>query len=237
MLNIVIPMAGYSDSRPLIAVQGQPLIKLAIDKLRPRCPHRFIFICQRTHVALYGLRAKLCGWAPGCALVELEAFTDGTACTVLAARGLIDSAEALMIADSGQYVDCDIDDYLAKLSTPDIDGGIMTMRSREPERPFVVLDADGYASRVVEQAISDEAAAGIYSCRRGRDFVSAVEQMIFAGRRVNGQFRVAPAYNELIARGRRIAIVNIGTGGVGVPAGRPPLLDLPLPRLAFGEQA
>ena len=74
MLNIVIPMAGagsrfakegYADPKPLIPVHGQPMIKVVINNLRPSRDHRFIFICQRAHVAAYGLKEKLSAWAPG----------------------------------------------------------------------------------------------------------------------------------------------------------------------------
>ncbi|WP_197703920.1 hypothetical protein [Cohaesibacter sp. ES.047] len=56
MLNIVIPMAGagsrfaaagYKLPKPLIEVQGVPMIKLVIKNLRTTTPHRFVFICQQ----------------------------------------------------------------------------------------------------------------------------------------------------------------------------------------------
>ena len=48
-LTIVVPMAGrgsrfadagFKDPKPLIPVKGVPMIKLVIDNLRPRRPHR-----------------------------------------------------------------------------------------------------------------------------------------------------------------------------------------------------
>ena len=55
-------------------------------------------------------------------------------------------------------------------------------------------------SEVVEkQVVSNEATVGIYNFRRGKDFVRAAETMIAKSLRVNGEFYVAPAYNELIA--------------------------------------
>ena len=71
MLNIVIPMAGagsrfaregYFDPKPLIPVEGVPMIRLVIENLRPRCDYRFIFICQAAHVAQYDLTSKLNAW-------------------------------------------------------------------------------------------------------------------------------------------------------------------------------
>jgi len=247
MLNIVVPMAGagsrfavagYTDPKPLIAVHGVPMIKLVIDNLRPATPHRFIFICQRAHVQAYGLAARLAAWAPGSALVELDGLTQGAACTVLAAKALIDNDDALMIANSDQFIDFPIDRYVAALDAQQLDGLIMTMTAHDAKWSFVGLDAARRVTTVVEkQVISDEATVGIYNFRRGADFVAAAESMIADDLRVNGEFYVAPAYNAMIAAGQQVGIVNIGSDGAGMYGlGTPPDLDaflaLPLARAA-----
>jgi len=251
MLNIVIPMAGagsrfsqagYADPKPLILVHGKPMISVVIDNLRPKCKHRFIFICQRAHVEFYGLKEKLSAWAPGCSIIELDGLTEGAACTVLAAKSLIDNDDALMIANSDQYVDCDIDSYLALLEQDNFDGLIMTMHANDPKWSFVGIDETGYATRVVEkEVISNEATVGIYNFRHGHDFVTSVESMIAADQRVNGEFYVAPAYNKLINCGQIVGIHNIGLDGVGmhgmgIPADLNAFLALPVSKRACGIQ-
>lgn len=226
MLNIVIPMAGagsrfakagYLDPKPLIPVYGVPMIRLVIENLRPKCPHRFIFICQRTHVTAYGLEEKLAAWAPGSALVQIEGLTEGAACTVLTAKSLINTAEPLMIANSDQYVDIKIDHYLDSLLFDDLDGLIMTMRANDPKWSFVGLNERNRVTKVVEkQVISNEATVGIYNFKHGSDFVSAAENSIEMNLRVNGEFYVAPTYNLLIEQGARIGIYNIGIDGAGM---------------------
>lgn len=226
MINIVIPMAGagsrfaqagYIDPKPLIPVHGVPMIKVVIDNLSPVIPHRFVFICQRAHVAAYGLSEKLNAWAPGCALIQLDGITEGAACTVLTAKDLINSDVPLMIANSDQYVDVSIDTYLGKIAQEHLDGLIMTMTANDPKWSFVGLDPVGHVTRVVEkQVISDEATVGIYNFSRGRDFVRAAESMIAKNLRVNGEFYVAPTYNQLIEEGQSIGIHNIGSDGAGM---------------------
>jgi NDP-sugar pyrophosphorylase family protein len=252
MLNIVIPMAGagsrfaregYADPKPLIPVHGQPMIKVVIDNLRPTRDHRFIFICQRTHVAAYGLKEKLSAWAPGCSIIELDGLTEGAACTVLKARELIDNDQPLMIANSDQYVDCDINDYLGALDASGMDGYIMTMESDSPKWSFVGLDQAGLATSVVEkEVISNEATVGIYNFQRGQDFVAAVDAMLAADLRVNGEFYVAPAYNQMIGQRQRIGVYNIGTDGagmhgLGIPADLNAFLALPLSQRLLGMAA
>ena len=233
MLNIVIPMAGagsrfakagFVDPKPLIPVFGKPMIQLVIDNLTPACDHQFIFICQRTHVKEYGLREKLARFAPGAELIEIYGLTEGAACTVLKAADLIDSQNPLMIANSDQYVDTNINQYLAIESGRHLDGLIMTMKATHPKWSFAATDDAGFVTLVAEKdPISDDATVGIYNFAHGADFVLAANQMIAKDLRVNGEFYVAPVYNEMIGRGAKIGIANIGDDqgngmfGIGTP--------------------
>ena len=226
MLNIVIPMAGagsrfaqagYKDPKPLISIHGIPMIRAVIQNLKPDVSHRFIFVCQKEHVKAYGLADKFKQWAPDCIIIELEGITEGAACTVLAAQSLIDSDEPLMIANSDQYVDADIDRYLNKMAVDELDGLIMTMKASDPKWSFAGMDADGLVTRVVEKkVISDEATVGIYNFKRGCDFVAGAKEMIERDERVNGEFYVAPVYNQLISDGQKIGVFNIGSEGRGM---------------------
>ena len=225
MLNIVIPMAGhgsrfskagYVDPKPLIPVLGKPMIELVIDNLKPSCDHRFIFICQAEHLHNYPLRSLLETKAPGCHVIEVGTVTEGAACTVLLAKPYIDNVDQLMIANCDQYIDVDINHYLESL-TPKVDGLIMTMKENSNKWSYIELDSQNKITRVVEkEVVSDEATVGIYNYQRGADFVNAAERMIEKNFRVNNEFYVAPAYNELFSAGKNINYFNIGTLGTGM---------------------
>ena len=226
MLNIVLPIAGrgsrfavagYTQPKPLIPVHGIPMITAVVRNVRPRCAHRFIFVALAEHLERKGMREALALSAPGCVIVPVERVTEGAACTVLLAREHINSDDPLMLANSDQWVDIDIDDYLASMDRQRADALIMTMKADDPKWSFVGLNGQRLVTRVVEkQAISNEATVGIYNFRRGSDFVRAAEQMIAKNLRVNNEFYVAPVYNELIAEGTRIAIYNVGREGAGM---------------------
>jgi len=237
MLNIVIPMAGagsrfaaagYKDPKPLIPINGVPMIKVVVNNLRPKSEHRFIFICQQAHIEAYGLIDKLSAWAPGCEVIGLNGLTNGAACTVLEAKQYIDNDAPLMIANSDQYVDIDINDYLEYIETKGLDGLIMTMKADDPKWSFVGLDEDSLVTRVVEkEVISDEATVGIYNFKKGRDYVSAAEDMIAKDLRVNNEFYVAPTFNQLIEVNRHVGVFNVGKEGDGMYGlGIPADLDL-----------
>jgi NDP-sugar pyrophosphorylase family protein len=233
MLNIVIPMAGrgqrfrdagYDVPKPLIPVHGVPMIRLVIDNMRPRRPHRFIFLVLQEHLDTYEVGARLREWAPGCEVVPIAGVTEGAACTVLCAEHLIANGAPLMTANSDQWVDFSVDDYLAAMDSGRWDGFIMTMKADDPKWSFVGFRPDGTIDRVVEkQVISDEATVGVYNFREGRLFTEAAHRMIAKDLRVNGEFYVAPVYNEIIADGARVGSyavgsVDAGMYGLGTPA-------------------
>jgi len=217
--------AGYADPKPLIPLRGVAMTQVVIENIRPRCEHRFIFLCLEEHLRSFKLASRLNEWSPGCQVISVAKTTEGAACTVLLARELIDHDDALMIANCDQWVDIDINDYLRAMdadSRPD--GLIMTMWADHPKWSYVDLDAERLVRRVVEkEVISNDATVGIYNFRRGADFVRAADDMIARNLRVNGEFYVAPAYNQLIAGGARIGVYNVGREddglhGLGTPA-------------------
>ncbi len=232
MLNIVMPMAGrgkrfidagFTTPKPLIPVYGQPMTKLVIDNLRPARPHRFIFLILQEHIDAFGFDQHLRTWEPGCVIVPVREVTQGAACTVLLAREHIDSEMPLMIANCDQWVDVDIDEYLSRMDQQGAEGLIMTMSSDDPKWSYCRFDDAGRMVEVVEkQVVSNEATVGIYNYRRGKDFVAAAEAMIASNLRVNNEYYVAPAYNQLIAQGQKIAYFNVGREydgmyGLGIP--------------------
>lgn len=241
MLNIVIPMAGrgsrfasagYELPKPLIDVHGHPMIEYVIKNIKPECKCKFIFLCLDDHLKKYDLEHKLKNISSDCSVISINQVTEGAACTVLLAKELINNDDALMIANSDQFVDIDINDYLDTLQNND--GLIMTMTAKDPKWSFVKFDSEGFVTMVREkQVISDEATVGIYNFKNGRDFVKYAEQMIQKNIRVNDEFYVAPVYNEMIEDDKKIVYHNVGSEdngmyGLGIPKDLEKFLANPL---------
>lgn len=243
MLNIVIPMAGrgsrfadagYKMPKPLIDIHGRPMIEYVTKNISPDCEHRFIYICQQEHLKKYGLKKELERIAPGCEIVTIDHITEGAACTVLLAEKYIDNNDALMIANSDQYVDIDINSYIAALR--DNDGLIMTMPASDPKWSFIRYDENGFVTLVREkEVISNEATVGIYNYKHGNDFVKYAHQMIDKNIRVNNEFYVAPVYNEMIDSGKNIVFCDVGEKmfGLGIPEDLNSFLENPISRKVF----
>lgn len=227
MLNIVIPMAGrgsrfakagYELPKPLIDVNGRPMIEVVTRNIAPKCDHRFIYICQQEHLEKYALAERLEKISPNCEIVTVDHITEGAACTVLLAEKYIDNDNSIMIANSDQFVDTDINEYLIAMG--DSDGLIMTMPADDPKWSFIKYDENGYVTMVREkEVISNEATVGIYNYAKGSDFVKYAKQMIRKNIRVNNEFYVAPVYNEMIDDGKKIVFKDVGEKmhGLGTP--------------------
>lgn len=229
MLNIVIPMAGagsrfskagYIDPKPLIKIHDITMIQLVIDNIKPKCDHRFIFIVQNAHREKYNLDKILKDKTNNCEIIGIDGITEGAACTVLKSKDFINNNNPLMIANSDQFVDIDINEYINKNTH---DGIIMTMNACDPKWSFIDIDENNFIHRVVEKkVISNEATVGIYNFTHGTDFVRAAETMILDNNRVNNEFYVAPVYNILIQNGKKFTYFNIGSEkngmyGLGIP--------------------
>lgn len=233
MIQIVVPMAGrgsrfsnagYTIPKPLIPVGGKPMIQWVIENVRPNQEHRFTFICLKEHLEIYpNVRTTLESLCPGCNIVTVNEVTEGAACTVLLAKKYINNDDHLMIANADQFVSIDINWYLEKMSACLADGIIMTFESDHPKWSYCRLSDSGYVTEVVEKkVVSNEATVGVYNFRHGKDFVRAAEKMISENLRVNNEFYVAPAYNQLINDGAKIIVERTGKEyngmyGLGTP--------------------
>ena len=117
--------------------------------------------------------------------------------------------------------------YLSFLRSKNADGGIVTFISTHPRWSFVKVDNDGLITQVAEKKpISNIATVGIYYYKKGKFFVEATEQMIQRNVRVNNEFYVAPAYNEMIQNRKKICIFNVTKMyGLGTPEDLNTFLD------------
>ena len=158
---------------------------------------------------------------PECTLITLEHDTEGAACTVLLATAYIDGGEELVIANSDQLVDYDLNRFIEHARRSGADGSILTFEAVHPKWSYARVNDAGLVTQVAEKrVISNHATVGIYYFRRGSDFVQAATSMIRKELRINNEFYVCPVYNELILADRKIIAHEIPEGamhGLGTP--------------------
>ena len=224
-MNVLIPMAGrgsrfevegYKLPKPLIDVNGIPMIKAVVDNLNIKA--NYIFVVQEEHRIKYNLDVILNIIAPGCKIYNTSGVTEGAACTALLAKESINSTSPLFIANSDQIVNWSPVEFFYKMNQRNSDGGIVTFRDTNPKWSFCKVD-DGIVTKVAEKnPISDIATAGLYYYKHGSDFVKYAEQMIDNDDRFNREFYIAPIYNYFIENQKIIHTFDIEKmQGIGTP--------------------
>jgi HAD superfamily hydrolase (TIGR01509 family) len=225
-MNVLIPMAGagsrfanagYTFPKPLIEVNGKPMIQVVVENLN--IDAHFIFLVQKEHYEKYNLKQLLNLIAPGCDIIQVDGLTEGAACTTLLAKELINNDNPLLMANSDQFVEWNSNECLYAFTADAIDGGIVSFKATHPKWSFAKIGDDGFVTEVAEKnPISDNATVGIYFWKKGSDYVKYAEQMISNNIRTNGEFYVCPVFNEAIQDDKKIRVKQIEKmWGIGTP--------------------
>jgi len=225
-LNVLIPMAGagsrfekagYTFPKPLIEVNGKPMIQVIVDNLNIEA--NFNYIVQKEHRQKYNLDTLLNLITPNCTITEVDGLTEGAACTTLLAKKYINNEYPLIIANSDQFAVWNSNEFLYKMQEQDTDGGILTFQSTHPKWSYAKTNSGGFVTEVAEKnPISDQATVGIYFWKKGQDYVKYAEQMIEKNIRVDNEYYVCPVFNEAIQDGKKITTYNIQQmWGLGTP--------------------
>jgi HAD superfamily hydrolase (TIGR01509 family) len=225
-LNILIPMAGagsrfekagYTFPKPLIDVNGKPMIQVVIENLNIKA--NYIYIVQKSHREKYNLDTLLNLITPNCKIVEVDGLTEGAASTALLAKEYINNDKPLFFANSDQFVEWDSNEFMYKMNETNADGGIVSFTATHPKWSFAKIDENGLVTEVAEKnPISDIATVGYYWWKNGSDFVKYAEQMIDKDLRINNEFYVCPVFNEAIKDNKEIRTFDVEKmWGLGTP--------------------
>lgn len=225
-LNVLIPMAGagsrfteagYIFPKPLIEVNGNPMIQEVVNNLSITA--NYIYVVQKEHFEKYHLDYLLNAITPNCQIVQVDSITDGAAITALMAKELIDNDNPLILANSDQIIDWNSRDFLYELYNKNADGGIAIFKSNHPKWSYAKMDSFNLVSEVAEKKpISEHATVGIYYWKHGYDFVKYAEQMIEKNIRTNDEFYICPVYNEAILDNKKIYGISVkNMWGIGTP--------------------
>lgn len=227
-MKVLIPMAGegsrfakegYQFPKPLIDVCGLPMIQRVVENLKFKAD--YIFLVRKEHLEKYsGLEGTLNQITNYSAkIVIVDSLTDGAASTALLAKDYINNEDDLLIANSDQIIEYEIQNFLNIKSFTTVDSLVFTFNATHPKWSFVKIDSKGFVCEVAEKnPISNIATCGIYWYRKGSDFVKYAESMISKNIRVNNEFYIAPVYNELIADKKTLLPFYVNKmWGIGTP--------------------
>ena len=227
-MKILIPMAGegsrfakegYTFPKPLIDVEGKPMIQRVVENLDFNA--EYIFLVRKSHVEKYaGILDTLERITNGNSKsIIVDELTEGAACTALLAKDLINNDDDLLIANSDQILEYSPENFEMLKNHSGVDGIVFTFNAVHPKWSFVKTNSRGFVTEVAEKRpISNIATCGIYWYKKGSDFVKYAEQMIEKNIRVNNEFYIAPVYNEFIKDNKTLIPFYVHKmWGIGTP--------------------
>lgn len=226
-MQIIIPMvgsgarfvrAGYKTLKPLIEVDGLPIIGHVVRMFPSE--QDFLFICARDHLAETPLRAVLEGIVPGATIVAIEPHKRGPVHTALEAASFIKDDEPVILNYCDFSVDWDYAGFKRRMEELDPAGCLTAYRgfhphSLGPNLYAYMRERDNYLLEIQEKhcftgrRMNEYASSGTYYFRSGallkRYFRRAVER----GLQTNGEYYASMPYNLLVEDGLPVYIYEL----------------------------
>jgi len=202
--------AGYSTPKPLIEVNGLPMIVRAAQSL-PNADH-WIFICRKEHIICSDIQNILEKHFPQCSIITVEELTEGQACTVLLARSLlrkddrinIGACDNAMTWNAQKLSDIENSDFLtwtfrnnpAVKINPKMYGWVKTDESLNISEVSV-------KQPISDNPMKDHAIVGAFSFKEAGLFLEATDYMIKENSRINNEFYIDNVINFCIKMGAK----------------------------------
>lgn len=228
-MQIVIPMsgfgerfrrAGYSVPKPLIKVDGKPIIAHVIDMFPGETD--FIFICNQEHLANseYGMAQTLRRYAPTGKIVGIPAHKLGPVNAVLKARAHIDPERPVIVNYCDFTCYWDYNDFKNFLQETNCDGAIPAYKGFHPHSLgstfYAYMQHEGLWLKDIQEKtpytdnpMDEYASSGTYFFRTGELCLEAFERQVAESLSVNGEYYASLAYKVLLADGLKTAIYDL----------------------------
>lgn len=244
-INIVIPMAGfgnrflnagYKDAKPFIDINGKTMIERVLENLKIEGAN-YILIARKEHIeGKYKSIFERIKKDYKVKFVSINEKTEGTACSILYARNLINNNTPVMVAYSDQIIDININDFVNDFFVRNLDGSLLTFIDKEKSTKWsfaeVGKDNNVMYIKCKELVPSNRAIVGIYLVKKGKWLIDGIIDMIARNDRVlyhnTNEFYLCPSYNYILKYHSKIGIYDIDfkqMHGTGTPEDLQKYLD------------
>ena len=213
-MKVIVPMAGrgsrfhgeaYQVPKPLIEIEGKPMLYWALNSLKGLTYSEIIFVCLKEHEEQFKVSNLIRKYDADAIIHFIDEVTEGQLCTVLSARDYFDKDESILIISSDTWVKGNLFEDIEAFADSD---GLISVADLPGDRwSFAKTNNQGKVIEVAEKhRISDWASTGLYYFSSGRQLVHFGEQMIKNEERTRGEFYVIPVYQKMINEGMDIRI-------------------------------
>jgi bifunctional N-acetylglucosamine-1-phosphate-uridyltransferase/glucosamine-1-phosphate-acetyltransferase GlmU-like protein len=226
-MQIIVPMAGsgarfrragYQTLKPLIEVDGLPMIEHVVRMFPGE--HDFLFICAEDHLQQTPLRAILKRLAPGATIVAIEPHKAGPVYSALAAGNFIKDDQPVILNYCDVAVLWDYAHFRRHMVALDCDGCLIAFKGFHPHS----LGSTLYAyireqnHRLLEirekQAFTDQrmneyASTGTYYFRSGALLKHYFRQAMQRKLQTNGEYYASLPYNLLVEDSLEVCVYAV----------------------------
>lgn len=210
--------AGYKDPKPLIMVDGKPIIEHVCD-LFPN-EDKFTFICNAKHLAETNMRDILLSIKPNANVIEIPNHKLGPVYAVSLVNDYIDDGEEVIVnyCDFGTY--WDYEDFLKHTRDRDADGAIPAYKGFHPHMlgdtnyAFMREDKQWMLEIKEKEPFTDDrmqeyASNGTYYFKKGSYVKKYFRELMDRDMNLNGEYYVSLVYNLLRKDDLKVSIYNI----------------------------
>ena len=228
-MQIVIPMsgfgerfrrAGYQVPKPLIPVDGKPIIAHVIDLFPGETD--FLFICNEDHLAepRYEMSAILKRYCPAGRVVGIAPQKLGPIGAVRAARRFIREDQPTFVNYCDFTCYWDWADFRRFVQETQCRGAVPAYKGFHPHSLgstyyAYIRERDGWLTDIQEKQpytdtpMTEYASSGGYYFASGELCLSAFDEVVERDLNVNGEYYVSLAYKVLAERGEPIAVYDL----------------------------
>ena len=225
-MQIVIPMsgfgerfrrAGYDVPKPLIEIDGKPIVAHVIDMFPGE--QDFLFICNNDHLANpeYRMEEILRRHCPTGRIVGIAPHKLGPIHAVRQVEQMIDPDKPVMVNYCDFTCTWDWQHFKAFVVATRCDGAIPAYRGFHPHtlgstNYAYMREADGWVLDIQEKQpytdnrMAEYASSGTYYFASGALMREAFHLTMEQGLNVGGEYYVSLSYKPLLAKGRAIAV-------------------------------
>jgi NDP-sugar pyrophosphorylase family protein len=225
-MQIIVPMsgfgerfrrAGYSLPKPLIEIDGKPIIAHVIDMFRGE--QNFIFICNNDHLknSSYKMREILEKYCPTGRIVGIPAHKLGPVHAVRQLEDVIDPDRPVVVNYCDFTCYWDWRHFKNFVIETGCDGSIPAYKGFHPHslgatNYAYMCEQNGWLEDIQEKKpftdnrIEEFASSGTYYFASGQLMMDAFSATIEEGINVNGEYYVSLAYKVLLRENRAITV-------------------------------
>lgn len=216
--------AGYTVLKPLIKVDGKPIIEYVVSMFPG--DHEFIFICQEEHLANTEMKSILNRIKPDAEIIPVSPSKTaprkkGPVAAVARAFDRIKDDEDVMVSYCDYYMEWDFEGFVKKIIDGNFDGAVPSYIGFHPHLLHkkyyagVLADKNNIMTDIKEKhCFTDNLmdcyqSAGAYYFRRGSELKKYFQELMDADINLNGEYYASMVYCLYLRDGKKIYVPEV----------------------------